>query len=343
MAHEIDFSNNRANIAFVGDRADIWHRHGTAMPDGASIEEWAALAGLEWKAEMVEAYHMVAGAAVEAAGHLFVRRNDTNAILGHASDRYQPVQPAEVLAWFKDYILTDDRFTLDVAGCLRGGAVIWATAKFNGPMDVAGSEHTARVLMTTSFDGSKATTNQATMTRTVCMNTLRVAMFDKRAVVKTRHNTKFNAAKAAAELGELAKSFEGYRAMGEALAMQAMAREDVSRFFKKLLDIPFDVPAADIPTRTMNRFEALSGAYVDTVKEGTEAGTKWTALNAVTRYADHEQGTRGSSRWGSEDVARFYNANFGGSGDQLKARAVELLMADGSVGKPLPASLAALV
>jgi len=46
----------------------------------------------------------------------------------------QPHQPAELLDWFKQYISVDDRFQIDVAGSLKQGEIIWATATFNGGM-----------------------------------------------------------------------------------------------------------------------------------------------------------------------------------------------------------------
>src|SRR5882724_9489974 len=48
MAHNIDMTNGRANMAFMGDRKDIWHRLGAQMPADASIDTWASQAGLAW-------------------------------------------------------------------------------------------------------------------------------------------------------------------------------------------------------------------------------------------------------------------------------------------------------
>lgn len=38
MAHNIDMTNGRANIAFLGDHADIWHRLGQEMAPGMSTQ-----------------------------------------------------------------------------------------------------------------------------------------------------------------------------------------------------------------------------------------------------------------------------------------------------------------
>lgn len=333
MAANLDMSNNRANMAFIGSRADIWHRMGQEMLPGQSTEAWAKAAGLDWSAVMVPALAHLEGSQFDhlpdaqrfmpVEGKRFIVRSDTGAALGYASDGYQPVQPAEVLAWFDRYIAVDDRFKLDVAGSLKGGAIIWATATFRDKLDVAGDAHLARVLMTTTFDLSGSTINQGTMTRVVCQNTLRAALFDDRAVIRTRHNTKFDAARVGKELAQVAKGFAQFKAVGDALAQHEMGREQIGRFFRECLDIPFDAKQDDISARKLNQYRELSTAYSVTARErGGQGGDAWSALNAITRYVDHDRAVR---RNGDVEAARFTSANFG-SGDAMKTKAWDLLM-----------------
>lgn len=328
MAHNLDMTNGRANMAFLGSRNDIWHRLGQEMKPGMDIDTWSRAAGLDWTAVKVPAIASLEGAQfdhIDPAMRFrpvdernFVVRSDNGHPLGYVSDRYQPVQPREVLEWFDRYIAVDDRFKLDVAGSLKSGEVIWATATFRDPLDIAGDRHTARVLMTTTFDGTGSTINQGTMTRTVCNNTLNVALADTRAVVRTRHNTKFDAGRVGKELAQIAKGFGAYKAMGDALAQNEMAKEEISAFFKTCLDIPLEAKTADISSRKANQFQSVAKAYRTSVAEGAPAGSAWAALNAITRYVDHDRTSGG-------DEATFATAQFG-SGAQIKAQAVELLM-----------------
>jgi phage/plasmid-like protein (TIGR03299 family) len=332
MSHNIDFSTGKAAIAFIGNRNDIWHKHGQEMKPGQTIEEWAKQAQLDWTAVKVPAIAALEGAQFD---HLpadkrfavvedrnFVVRSDNGHPLGYVSNIYQPVQPAEVLDWFQRYISVDDRFQLDVAGALKQGEIIWATATYKDPLEVAGDRHTARVLMTTTFDGSGSTINQATMTRTVCNNTLNVALADKRAVIRTRHSTKFDAAKVGKELATLAQGFASYKKLGDALAQNEISREEISNFFKGCLDIPFDAKQDDISGRKQNQFAALGTAYKETVREGTAPNTAWAALNAITRYVDHNPVFSSKP---ATDEKRFISTQFGGGAD-LKAKAVGLLL-----------------
>lgn len=240
MAHNLDMTNSRANIAFLGSRKDVWHRMGQEMLPGQTVEEWAKQSGLGWEAVKVPAIASLEGERFDhidaslrfarVPDRAFIVRQDTGAVLGYASGEdhargYQIVQPSEVLDWFARYISVDDRFELDVAGSLDGGRKIWATAKYNGDIQIAGEDHRARVLMSTSFDQTAATINQCSMTRTVCENTLRISHADKRAQIRTAHSTKFNAAAVGKELSQLAQGFANYKVIGDALGRCEMARD----------------------------------------------------------------------------------------------------------------------
>jgi len=331
--HDIDQTNGRANIAFLGKRDDVWHRMGQEMRPGMSIDAWAMAAGLNWRAVKVPALAALTGDQwdhIDASkrfmpvdGQNFLVRSDNGHPLGYVSDRYQPVQPADVLAWFDRYIAVDDRFQLDVAGSLRKGETIWATAIFKDPLSIAGDKHVARVLMTTTFDGTGSTINQGTMTRTVCRNTLKVSLADTRAVIRTRHSTVFDAARVGRELGQIAQGFACYKVVGDALVANEMAKEEVSRLFKEVLDIPLDAKQTDISARKANQLQALSNAYRATVAEGTPKDTAWAALNAITRYVDHDRSARGNGV--SADEKLFASAQFG-SGADMKAQAMGLLL-----------------
>jgi phage/plasmid-like protein (TIGR03299 family) len=338
MSAMIDMTNNRANIAFLGARKDIWHRMGTEMLPGQTIEEWADAAGLGWSAIKVPAIASLEGSRFDhiepgkrfqkVDDRAFVVRSDTGAILGFVSGEdagngYQIVQPGEVLEWFERYISVDDRFVLDVCGSLDGGRRIWATAKYNGDISIAGEAHAARVLMSTSFDSTSATVNQCTMTRVVCQNTLRTAHADNKAAIRTRHSTKFDAAKVGRELAQLASGFAQYKAIGDAMGQVEMAKDAVADFFKDCLDIPRDAKKDDISTRKANQYSDLSRAYRTSVVEGAPNGSVWAALQAITRYADHDRSVKTGDQ--TEEKARFASAQFG-TGDNFKGKALEMLL-----------------
>jgi phage/plasmid-like protein (TIGR03299 family) len=338
MSANLDQSNGRYNIAFLGSRKSVWHHNGQEMLSGQTIEQWAVAAGLNFKVIKVPAIAALTGPEFDhidadkrftkVDDRAFNVRQDTGAVLGyvsgeHANVGYQTVQPLDVLEWFDRYIKVDERFELDVAGSLNGGRQIWATALYRDPLTVCGESHKARLLMSTTFDGTGATKNQGTITRVVCENTIRQAHSDTRAVINTRHSTKFDAAKVGKELAQLAQSYSTFKAIGDAMGRVEFAKDQVSDFFKDCLDIDRTAKREDISTRKANQFIELGNAYKRSVAEGAPKETVWAALQAITRYVDHDRSVKTGG--GKEEVARFASAQFG-SGDALKGKAMGLLL-----------------
>lgn len=325
MSHNIDTSTGRAAIAFRG--ADPWHKLGQKAEADWTPEQWRIASGTNFHVDKLPAYINIDGEFRRVEGQYHLVRDDTHHVLSPrtVSKVYKTVQSADIDAWFSQYISVDDRFQMDVKGALNQGEIIWATAVFNGGMTVAGADHVARLLMTTSFDLSMPTVNQGTMVKVVCANTMATAMSDKnKSFVRTRHNAHFDPVQVGKELAQVVSGFAAYKAMGEAMAQKHLAGEQVSNLFKYLLDIPFDChDMKQVSTRKANQFDSLRQSYAQTVNEenGTHRGTAWAALNAVTRYVDHERSSRGGDDKGE---ARFVSAQFG-SGAALKAKAVTYL------------------
>jgi phage/plasmid-like protein (TIGR03299 family) len=329
MAALIDTSNGRENIAYLGSKDDVWHHLGHEMPADAPQDAWLKQAGLSHRCHLTRAFVLQAGVYVEVPDQFFVTRDDTGAVLSPSvTDHYNILQPRDVLEFFYQYISVDPRWKMDVAGSLRGGATVWATAIYNGEQTVAGSPHICRGLLSTTYDTTQPTILQGSETRTVCANTLAVSHMDKRAQVRIRHNLVFDAKRAARELEGLAKSFDTYKAMGDAMALVHLAQDEVGAFFRMLVDIPRDAKrdatgADKVSTRKWNTLDDIYLSYSDTIAEGTERDTAWALLNAVTNYADHKRGVRNTAGV-SETEARFVSANFG-TGADLKRDAWQLL------------------
>ena len=325
MGHGIDFSLGRAAVAYAGSKDDVWHRLGREKMDPkASVQDWADAACMNYG--VVQEPLFAGDSLTPCKGFLATIRNDTRLCLGVGSERRKELQPIELLEWISQYVKDDDRFGLDAAGVLDGGRRIWATAVFQEPVTVAGDNHKARLLMSTAYDGTASTVNIGTMTRVICRNTMFTALSCKdKSVIKTRHSTKFDPIRVGKELACIVQGFDQYKAMGEAMARKHLDDDKIVGLFRHLLDIAPEDKAADLSTRKLNQFDALSRAYDQTCREtnDTHKGTAWSALNAVTRYIDHDRSTR-SGDGASADETRFMSAQFG-SGAALKERAVAYL------------------
>src|SRR5882762_250443 len=93
MTANIDMSNNRANMAFVGSRGAIWHSLGTEKKPGATLRSWVIDAGLDWSAIKVPALaalegpefaHLPPEKRLVDSGMYFNARSDTAAVISPA-------------------------------------------------------------------------------------------------------------------------------------------------------------------------------------------------------------------------------------------------------------------
>ena len=340
MTANIDMTTGKPAFAFTGDRGSIWHRMGTAMADFQGVDAWAAGAGLNYSVIKVPAVvnlrgdewdHLEPGQRIfELSDRFFNCRSDTGRPVSWqlCSDRREDVQPRDALSFAIDYLGADQRFCCEAAGALGGGEKIWVSARYVDDMMIGGDKSESRILFTTAFDGSMSTIVKPVSTRVVCNNTLDMALAEKQACIRVRHTTKFDKDRAARELATLAQGIAKFKRVGDALAQNQFGGIELSKFFKTLLDIPFDQVTGlseglEVSTRKQNQFADLRDAYNTTAKE-TEKGTAWCALNAVTRYVDHDRSTR-KAEGTSDQEAQFASAQFG-SGAAMKAEAMALLM-----------------
>jgi phage/plasmid-like protein (TIGR03299 family) len=343
MAHNIGKTSLGLDaFAFRGDRADIWHHLGNQHQPDWTVDDWAKNSSLDWTAHKVQAYAQLgpgfpSGDAMSLVDdRYFIARGDNGYILAPqtVSKQYSIVQPRDALDFLAQFVSADERFQIDTAMCLRHGEIIAVNAVFcDGDLTIAGDKHKARLLASTTFDGSGSTIGKGVVTRTVCNNTLDAGLAERGGPqLRIRHNTKFNKEQAGKQLGEIIKGFAKYKAMGDYMAAKQFPETDVSRFFKMTLDIDPAAKRAEISTKKFNQFEELVGAYqIGTRQEGLKPGTAWSMLQAVTRYADHDKTVKANGM--SETEARFVSANFAGSGAAMKAAAVSYLddMCDGEL------------
>ena len=319
MAHMIDMSNDRANMAYVGDKP--WHGLGSELDEGADLDQWRIAAGLNWTAAMADIHYRNAfvigdnGRPVVVTGDSkLIYRSDTGGELGIASDRYKIVQPGEVLEFFRD-LTSENDMRLETAGSLEGGKRIWALAATGDEFRLKGQDQVkGYVLLATSFDGSMATQARFTSVRVVCNNTLSVAVADNAGgVVKVPHSTVFDGHAVKMDMGLLHGAWGEFEAAAGAMADRVMTdRERVDYLIALMATESEQADPESISTRKRNVIaDILSRAKGKGMGSQYRAaeGTVWGLVNAVTEYVDHTQGRTVESR--------FKSAQFG-AGASLK-------------------------
>lgn len=334
MAHMIDTSNARNNMAYVGQTP--WHGLGQKLTAGRSIEEWTDEAGLAFDVRRSVVEYQRDGVAHNYGDRHVLYRSDTGAPLSVVSKDYKIVQPAEVMEFFRDLVKAGN-FELETAGSLAGGKRIWALARVNDGANIIGQDLVRPyLLLATSFDASLSTTAKFTAVRVVCHNTLTMSAGNEGAgqnevdkthgavvnAIRVSHSDKFDSQAVRSRLGIALNAWDEFLIRSRITAEKELTRKQVEELTYDLIEPTVAAkpgqPKPDIrTTRGYKRLmELFDGKAIGHNLVGGPTAWAWT--NCVTQWVDHE---RGRTRDTGLDSAWF------GQGNTLKSRAFEMAVA----------------
>lgn len=316
MAHHVE------KMAYVGQTP--WHGLGNQLSANQPIEVWQQQAGMDW--EIKAAPVQFTEVLDDTQSRLFtfpqskvLYRSDTQAPLSVVSQRYQVVQPREILEFYRD--LTEvSGFQLETAGVLKGGKKVWALARTGHSATIQANDVTnAYVLLATACDGTLATTAQFTAVRVVCNNTLAVAIDDSRGAVKVPHSTSFDAEAVKHQLGISVSSWDTFMYRMKLLSERTVKHTEAENFFRQLFADPRQDIAIQPNERTMSKALDIYNGRGRGAELGSSKRTALGLLNSVTEFVDHERRARNTDY-------RLDSAWFG-QGAVLKQKALDRSLA----------------
>jgi phage/plasmid-like protein (TIGR03299 family) len=311
MAHLLE------KMAYVGDVP--WHGIGNQLSANQPIEVWAQQAGMDWSIREAPVSFLTRdsdgfGAIASFPENKVLFRSDTKTPLSVVSQRFQVVQPSEILEFYRD--LTEvSGFELETAGVLKGGRKIWALARTGQSSTLKGNDvSNAYVLLATACDGTLATTAQFTSIRVVCNNTLAVALGASNGAVKVRHSTSFDAQAVKRQLGISVSTWSSFMYQMKGLSERKVKIREATNYFLRVFS---DQEVADgkANERAMNKVLALFNGHGKGAEMESSKGTAFGLLNSVTEFVDHERRARSVDH-------RLESAWFG-AGARLKEKALE--------------------
>ena len=348
MAHQIE------QIAYVGETP--WHGLGNQLSPHQPIEVWAEQAGMDWRIESSDVSYMAQNERGQSIimpyeEQRVLYRSDTYAPLSVVSQRYQEVQPKQILEFYRD-LTEQSGFELETAGVLKGGKKFWALAKTGQTSALKGKDvSNGYILLASACDGTLATTAQFTSIRVVCNNTLAIALKGQNSsagVVKVPHSTKFDAEKIKQQLGISVRAWEDHMYEMKQLSQRKVTQTEAAAYFDAVFNntslsmpeqedgiIQFyrnvamqaqsNNPATKADNKTEPNGRAMSkvmtmfngqgrGAELSSAKD-----TAYGLLCSITEFADHER--RAMSQDHRLDSAWF------GAGAGLKQRGLEQALA----------------
>jgi phage/plasmid-like protein (TIGR03299 family) len=317
MSHELTtHADGRVEFAYLASDGTPWHGLGKPMGDNATIDQWRIDAGMDWRIQRSKVRYATSPGAdfLEMPEQHVLFRSDNKTPLGVVSSKYQVVQPADVLEFFRDIIKVGG-LDLSAAGTIYGGKRFWATAKIGEMALTNRDEVGGYLLLSTSADGSLATEARRTTVRVVCKNTLAMAMSDAPEAVKITHRSVFDSDAVKNFMGLNETAFSAFKQAAETLANRALHESEAAEFVAKLFGAGEKIQESAGYKKVL---ELFNGSGMGAMNDGV-FGTRWGLLNAVTEYADHHVRAR-------SDENRFASAQWG-QGANLKRQALDLLLA----------------
>ncbi|WP_434279206.1 DUF932 domain-containing protein [Acinetobacter sp. CE-15] len=336
MAHQLE------QMAYVGQTP--WHGLGNQLSPNQPIEVWAKQAGMNWQIESSNVSYMAENhkgqnLILPHDEQRVLYRSDTHAPLSVVSQRYQEVQPKQILEFYRD-LTEQSGFELETAGVLKGGKKFWALARTGQSTALKGKDvSNGYILLATACDGTLATTVQFTSIRVVCNNTLAIALKGQdanRGVVKVPHSTKFDADKIKQQLGISVRAWDEHMYQMKQLSQRKVTQQEAAAYFDAVFNnsslsiaeqderfIQYyrqvangaDANKTEPNGRAMSKVMTMFNGHGRGAELSSAKDTAYGLLCSITEFADHER--RAMSQDHRLDSAWF------GAGAGLKQRGLE--------------------
>jgi len=311
MAHNIEFVNGKAQMAYAGDTP--WHGLGVKVPTDLTPIQMLEAAGLDWTVSKTPAYAMVAGEPVSIGQSALVRSSD-NSILDVVSDDWNPVQNEEAFDFFNEFVGAGD-MEMHTAGSLQEGKIVWGLAKIKESFELFKGDKIDSYLLFSNFHKYGHSTDvRFTPIRVVCNNTLTLSLNSKvERMAKISHRKVFEPTAVKEMLGIATDKLAKYKDMASFLGSKKAKEENIVEYFTRI----FPVSGSNETKKKEVSKSAQLALDILHIQPGAEyaEGTWWQPFNAVTFLTDHLAGRSADTRL----TSAWYGYNKG-----VKTKALEL-------------------
>lgn len=323
MSHELEMINGEAAMAFTGNRNAVWHRLGKEVPADLSPEQMMKAANCDWNVLTVpltaDIYEDNGSIRAQIdTGHSALIRDRDMKVLDVVTEGWNPVQNSDAFAFFNDFIDAGD-MTMDTAGSLHDGRVVWALAKIGEGFTILGGDRIEGYLLFSNPHQFGRSVNVAfTPVRVVCNNTLTYALANIDGQnVRHSHRTEFDPQRVKQILGISKARLDSYKANAERLASikynELAAKEFVNQIFPVLTtkrEARKDLSKSAERCLDLLNNKSMPGSEF-------EPGSLWQLFNSVTYVTSNEYGRTDEARM----TSLFYGQN-----KQRNLKAMDLIM-----------------
>lgn len=304
-------------MAWVKEHGAPWHGLGVPVSNRLTAEQMMIAAGVDWEVAKFDNVCQVGKERVHTGTKALIRLSDNRVLSPSVGPDWNPVQNREAFDFFHKFV-SAGHMTMETAGSLRDGQIVWALAKVGESFRVFKDDVVdSYLLFSNSHQYGSSMVVDWTAIRVVCLNTLVMALNSKsQQQVRINHRSQFNPARVEELLGIAHGKLDSYKEQAEFLGSVQVKGDELLAFMKKVF--PLAVPEGKDSKKAMSN-NAKNALVAFEKQPGAEfaPGTWWQAFNAVTYMADHVLC--------KEDDTRLYNAWYGGT-KKIKADALKLAL-----------------
>lgn len=320
MAHEVETMMSARNVL-------PWHFNETGKDGRTKILAHAPTAAeaieaaqLDWRVSLRPVYTKIEEDGKKAkyepiAGKHSVTRDSDGQVFSVVGGSYKPLQNQDAFTFMDS--LADEGLEYETAGALRGGSIVFLTAKVPRTMMVGGKDaHELYLFLRNAHDGRNSVRVGITPIRIVCKNTMDLAMGSglKRSWAVTHNTTMEGRLQEAREALDLTWRYvDAWEERADELFNQEMTNKQMERFLTEVVD-PLNATQAAAAFDTMTAMLKDKG----NITVHPYANTAWGAFNVVGEYFEWRKPRTTESR---------VMGNFVGVPLRMRDRALALLSA----------------
>lgn len=316
MTDAIEIRKGKASMAYVGEVP--WHGLGKSVLGDLTPEQFQHEAGLDWTVEKTPCLATIDGVTV-GTGHSLLYRSDDRKQLDVVTEDWWPVQNSDAFDFFYEYVMAGE-MSMETAGSLQGGRIVWALAKINEAFSLFRGKDVieAYMLFTNPHKYGWSTSVSHTAIRVVCQNTLVMSLAKSGSsdrIIRKNHRKEFVSTEVKELLGISKTKLKQYKEAATFLASKKSSAEELTEYLQGIF--PVITKKEDSKKEFSKSVKKCLESYETQPGAALGEGTWWHNYNTVTHHVDYEIGRENDSRL----TSAWY-----GAGRKLKIKALELAL-----------------
>lgn len=320
MSHNLALKDNGEYSLVTRDPA--WHTLGTVMNRAFSAHEALEQSGMDF--DVIKIQNQLETGIKIPNSYSLVRldranNEDGSGILGSCADNYHIVQNEDLFSFF-DFLVKENAAIYETAGVLGNGERSWIMAKLPNDIVIGSNDAIKQyILITNAHTGKHSAMAMITPVRTVCENTLNMAIKGRVNSVSIRHfsNAQDKLRQAHQVLGFTTTYYDELKNVFDSMRVKKITSGEMVEYVNKVMNIK---DTNDVSTKKGNQINQILDLYESGEGALKTRGTLWGAVNAIVEYSDYYKTTR----VGNGNPTKVLEQMWFGEGQKLKQTSMNI-------------------